>query len=64
MDSSNLALSPQATSYLNRIVAEYNKEEPNYLAMEAALVDFSEKFGEHIYPPSTLYQDRTLNPIT
>lgn len=59
MDPTNLALSPQATSYLDRIISIYNRdikpqldtksEEIDWTATEAALVDFSEKFGEHMY---------------
>ncbi|KAL5330988.1 hypothetical protein ACEPPN_000515 [Leptodophora sp. 'Broadleaf-Isolate-01'] len=58
MDPTNLALSPQATSYLDRIISIYNRdikpqldtksEEIDWTATEAALVDFSEKFG-HVF---------------
>lgn len=59
MDSTNLILSPQVTSYLDRIVAMYRAEilrtktaqkeadkEIIWGPIEAALVDFSEMFGK------------------
>ncbi|KAH7311137.1 hypothetical protein BKA65DRAFT_484916 [Rhexocercosporidium sp. MPI-PUGE-AT-0058] len=58
MDPTNLALSPQATSYLDRIISIYKRdvkplldikpEEIDWTETEAALVDFSEKFG-HVF---------------